>query len=277
MLYRLSSSYDGGYKIYFRSIWNYVDLIPAFLMLSFVSARMSGSSNTVFTKRESNFMSAVSLALWIKALYFLRIKPWSAFLVRMIFQCIMDVRVFGAIFLFSILAFANSFYILGRQLFPAAEGEEASRLLADEVPSFKCTPEEPAAPMFANYFQAVMYTYKTSMGDWDTDAFGENNNSVAFLWVFWVGTTTIALIVLLNLLIAIVSETFGEIMATAEENNYQEKAKIIRDLQSTRIVKIKAQERFLCAAYAPYLKTKEAEVILVQCSGRGKGADKMRP
>ena len=257
MLYRLSSSYDEGYKIYFRSLWNYVDLIPAFLMLAFVSARMSGSSTTEFTKRESNWMSAVSLALWIKALYFLRVFPWSAFLVRMIIQCIMDVRVFGAIFLFSILAFANSFYILGRQLFPAAEGIEASRLLADEVPSFKCTPEDPPAPLFSNYFQAVIFTYKASMGDWDTDAFSENNNSVAFLWVFWIGTTTIALIVLLNLLIAIVSETFGKIMATAQENSYQEKANIIRDLQSTRIVKIKTQERFLCAAYAPYLKSEE--------------------
>jgi len=79
-------------------------------------------------------MSIVSLALWMKALYFLRIFPWSAFLVRMIVQCIMDVRVFGAIFLYSLLAFANSFYILGRQVYPHPEGEDASLHLADEDP-----------------------------------------------------------------------------------------------------------------------------------------------
>jgi len=180
-------------------------------------------------------MSVVSFALWMKALYFLRVFPWSAFLVRMIIECIKDVRVFGAIFLFSILAFANSFYILGRQLFPEAAVTKASRLLAD----VKCLPVDAPSPMFSSYYEAVMYTYKTSMGDWDTDSFGSNNNSAAFLWVFWIGTTTIALIVLLNLLIAIVSETFGEIMATAEENSFQEKATIIRDLQSTRIKPIK--------------------------------------
>jgi len=43
------------------------------------------------------------------------------------------------------------------------------------------------------------------MGDWDTEAFGENHNSTLLLWCLWVGTTVIALIVLLNLLIAIVS------------------------------------------------------------------------
>jgi len=226
LIYRLSTSYHEGYKIYFSSMWSYVDLVPPILMLIFLGNKFTGQTKG-FTQQDSQFMSIVSLALWMKALYFLRIFPWSAFLVRMIIQCIIDVRVFGAIFLFSILAFANSFYILGRQVYPHPEGEDAS--LHGELP----------APLFSSFSYAVMYTYKTSMGDWDTEAFGENHNSTLLLWFLWVSTTAIALIVLLNLLIAIVSETFVEIMATAEESTYQEKATIIRDLQSTRIIPIK--------------------------------------
>jgi len=42
LLYRLSTSYDEGYKIYFSSLWNYVDLVPACFMLAFVSNRFTG-------------------------------------------------------------------------------------------------------------------------------------------------------------------------------------------------------------------------------------------
>jgi len=48
-------------------------------------------------------------------------------------------------------------------------------------------------------------------------------------------------------------------METAEESTYQEKATLIRDLQSTRINPIKTQERFLCAAFTPFLKKVETE------------------
>jgi len=36
LLYRLSTSYDAGYKIFFKSIWNYFDLTPPILMLIYI-------------------------------------------------------------------------------------------------------------------------------------------------------------------------------------------------------------------------------------------------
>lgn len=182
-------------------------------------------------------MSVVSLSLWMKALYFLRMFEWSGFLIRMIFLCIYDVRVFLSIFVGSILAFANSFYLLGRKVASNAgsSSETATERLLDDADSTCTCPaaavEESTTDktMFASFYQACIYTYKASMGDWDTDAFADGI-SPALLWFFWIMVTFCAMIVLLNILIAIVSETFGQVMSTSSENSYKEKAIIIRDI-----------------------------------------------
>ena len=42
LLYRLSTSYHEGYKIYFSGMWNYVDLVPAILMQIFLGNKILG-------------------------------------------------------------------------------------------------------------------------------------------------------------------------------------------------------------------------------------------
>ena len=53
--------------------------------------------------------------MWAKALYFLRIFAAFAYLIRMIVQVCIDMKVFMFILLVVIMAFADSFYGLNRE------------------------------------------------------------------------------------------------------------------------------------------------------------------
>ena len=212
-------------------------------------------------------MSLACLGLWFKALYFYRVFQWSGFLIRMVFLSIWDIRIFGAIFLLVIMAFGNSFYLLGRQINPnptiietaarclgGSVEPKTSRCLGGEVVEAAVSDEPLPDPLFPNYFQAVMYTYKAALGDWDTDGFGENNNSNVMLWFNWILVTSFAMIVLLNVLIAIVSETFFRVNETAKENSFREKAIIIRDLQNASYTESDNHQRFMLVTFDPFLR-----------------------
>lgn len=61
-----------------------------------------------------------------------------------------------------------------------------------------------------------MYTYRLILGDFDTEAFGDV--SVLLVWILFTICTLVVMIVMLNLLIAIVSETFAKVISNAESS-----------------------------------------------------------
>jgi len=247
---RLIRYYRHGHKIYLKNLWNYFDLLPQFLILIFVGYRRTEKRDSEpLSAFDSQILSIICLCIWVQSFSLLRMFEWSGYFVRMIILCFWDVRVFGAIFFGAMIAFGNSFFLLGRQLNPMDKDVEGRILQDAEAPE----------PMFPNFFQAVMYTYKAAMGDWDTDAFGADNNSRVLLWFNWLLVTIVALIILLNLLIAIVSVTFEDVMNTAAENSYYEKAKIIRDLQSAYLEMPTTQDRFPIIAFYPFLGEVDVE------------------
>ena len=71
---------------------------------------------------------------------------------------------------------------------------------------------------FESVFDAFVHNYKTSMGDWDTDIYGDSNTyrEVVFFWIIWFLNTILNLIVMLNLLIAIISTTYERVTEKAK-------------------------------------------------------------
>jgi hypothetical protein len=63
------------------------------------------------------------------------------------------------------------------------------------------------------------------LGDFDTNAFGEI--SVGYVWVLFILCTVFNMIIMMNLLIAIISESFANVTAFAEQASYREMADII--------------------------------------------------
>lgn len=94
---------------YFRSFWNLIDLISLILNLVTIILDLV-NQNTL----DSNSVGAVAvLLMWMKLFYFLRIFSSTAHLIRMIIEIISDMRYFVLVLMLAVLAFGNSFYILG--------------------------------------------------------------------------------------------------------------------------------------------------------------------
>jgi hypothetical protein len=78
------------------------------------------------------------------------------------------------------------------------------------------------------------------LGDFDTSAFGEV--SVLLVWVLFLLCTVFNMIVMLNLLIAIISETFAKVTAMADNAAYQEMAAMIAE--NNYLVPLSKQESY---------------------------------
>ena len=59
------------------------------------------------------------------------------------------------------------------------------------------------------FLGAIAYVYRMVLGDFDTDSFGEV--AVPYVWVLFLLCTVFNMIIMLNLLIAIISESFSRI------------------------------------------------------------------
>ena len=76
------------------------------------------------------------------------------------------------------------------------------------------------------------------IGDFDTSAFG--TVAVPVAWILFVMCTIFGSIVMLNLLIAIISDTFSRVTENADQAAYQEMAKLIDENQYLIPIKVRA-------------------------------------
>jgi hypothetical protein len=110
-------------------------------------------------------------------------------------------RYFVLALLIAIMAFANTFYILGKN------GEE----------NFAGS----------SIFDSFIYTYRMAFGDFDTDNFDTEDE--ALIWILWFINTLIVLVILLNLVIAIMGDTFDRVQETQESTMLKEFTNIMRE------------------------------------------------
>ena len=94
-----------------------------------------------------------------------------------------DIRIFIYIFFLTIIGFGNGFYLLSK-----SNKNEDDRFI-DSFP------------------MAIMYVYRMALGDFDTEKFG--NEAVFLVWIIFILSTLLIMILLLNLLIAIMGNSYG--------------------------------------------------------------------
>ena len=116
----------------------------------------------------------------------------------MIVQVTTESRFFLLILIISVMGFANAFWIV--------QGD--SDRFTDN-----------------NLSLAFIYSYRTGIGDFETDDFQRRHE--VLVWLIWLGSTFFNLIILLNMLIAIMGDTFGKIQETAESNTYRSLCEIM--------------------------------------------------
>ena len=96
--------------------------------------------------------------------------------------------------LIAVVGFGNTFYIL------------AVNIVDENMESVG-----PADPFTGNYGLAAIYSYNAGLGDHDTSAFSTSNEPW-LLWIFYILITVLIQIVMFNLLISIMGDTFDKVM-----------------------------------------------------------------
>jgi hypothetical protein len=190
---------------YLSSVWNYSDLLPPILIIIVVSLKLNTYYNNDFQPDNIIYTihSLATLLMWMKLLYFLRIFRSTGYLVRTLTDVIYDMKVFLLILFIVYFGFGEAFLRLSEK-------------------------SDPETQFIMNYAYCWVYAFRLSVGDNATDTFNDTIQPVT-LWILWVIAGILTNIVMLNLLISIISESFAKINEKSKEANYQERARIISE------------------------------------------------
>ena len=196
--------------LYLTDIFNYIDITSFSLNIYIIENAVQGNISEEDKAAYLRALNALAvLLLWTKSFYWLRLFGPTSFFVRMILEVLKDIRVFMILFVLILMTFGNAMLIL-------SDGRET--------------------PLFKDYFETtylnvVLNQYELSLGEFDTDErftpASEGGDPIA--WGVFCLATLITQIVFLNLLIAIMGDTFERVTESREQSALVEKIRILAD------------------------------------------------
>ena len=80
---------------------------------------------------------------------------------------------------------------------------------------------------FTGYTGGVGYVYRMVLGDFSVDDF--DGIGTTYLWIIFILCTVLNMIIMMNLLIAIISESFANINSVSKQASYRERASMISE------------------------------------------------
>lgn len=174
---------------YIKDFWNIMDAISlvscAFYILLSLTTQETPSLNV---------LGAFScFLLWIKLFYWMRLfKAFSAF-IRIITTIIADVQVFLVMLLMCLSAFANVLLILDDNRVNANQSMIVESYIG-------------IAPI-----DALLHAYLTGLGEFGMDNYSDGDKY--FTWIMFLFATLLVQLIFMNMLIAIMSDSFARISA----------------------------------------------------------------
>ena len=142
-----------------------------------------------------NIQMFTALCIWFRFLLYLRTRKRFSWLIRMITECVKDMFYFLIIFFIGVVAFADAFLSIDAKISIKAGTETESEEDQDFYEKY-----------LYEYVEAVKYSFFAALGNIDLELNYDNVD-----WLIIVFLCIFNIIVLLNLLIAIISETFSNI------------------------------------------------------------------
>lgn len=140
--------------------------------------------------------------MWFKLLQFFRIFKSYGYLTRLLMMVISDMSTFLVVLFITIVAFSDTFLTLSNG-----------------------NPEH--EKFVYSFTDSIIYVYRIVLGDFDVSKFGQV--AVPLCYGLFILCTIFNTIVMLNLLIAIISETFSHVKENAVNASYQEMAAMIAE------------------------------------------------
>jgi len=159
------------------------------------------------------FAAVACFLLWLKFFSYLRIFNKFSSFIRMIMEMFKDMSIFLAMLLLGILSFANTYYVLDQITYDEIKAQ-------DEKDFVNVTG--------GSAWDSIMYTYRMGLGDFDTDPYNDSNYMPLY-WALFISCTVFIQILLLNLLIAIMGDTFERVQEMKEQAQLRECCSLIAD------------------------------------------------
>jgi len=204
--------YLAGFGKYLASPWNYLDNIPLVL----ITLSLFFRTLDLEPQYERPLNAVACFFMWIKFLYFWRLFRKTSKFISMIVAIIGDLKVFLLVFLVTLTAFGNALYIMSNNN-PVCDAE------CEQLPP----KERPPGRFIGSFFDSIFFAYRMSLGDFDTGDLG----SVNFLLVIvtFVVATLFLTIMMLNILIAVISDSYARVESTSLEEMYKNFADLIAE------------------------------------------------
>jgi hypothetical protein len=189
---------------YFGVFWNMLDWAVYVLASSLLPLQIAGCGSAC-----TFAATCTMVAAWCKLLYFLRALESTGPLIKMILRICSDMRWFLLILLIVMIAFAIPFYI---QLHEQLEDYTANYV-------------------FQTMFAMMLGGFELKNDD--EEYFFNEAIHPSLTWALFVLYMSAVMIVMLNLLIALMSDSYAAVKAQTEQEFLLERARIIVELERT--------------------------------------------
>lgn len=182
---------------YFSDFWNCVDTLRSWIVIAYTLMVWLGFFNISKTQgTDERFMLAVLLFIsWVRGITYFRINASTRYLTKLLFQVLTDIVPFLIILFYSAVAFGLMF-----------------RSFDDNIST--------------DYFPSLTYSWLIILGNWD------NPTNPDFLSLIMFFATLLNPIISLNLLIAILSDTFERVSEDEVIADGQELAGMIIEIET---------------------------------------------
>lgn len=169
--------------------------------------------------------SIAVILMYFKLFYWMRLFGSTSYFIRMIIDTFVDIQWFVLLFFMILFTFGNAIYILNYNRTPTPE--EMANLPEDYEPPMLIVEHFPGAAI-VNIF---INQYLLALGEFEgKDNFDEEDS--AAVWIFFLLATFITQITFLNMLIAIMGDTYAKVTETKDQSALSERIKILADYVS---------------------------------------------
>lgn len=163
-----------------------------------------------------------TLCLWIKVLDWCKLFGPTSFFVRLISETIYDIRYFMIIFVVALMMFGMPLYILQLN-----RGEE-NNIVNETFGGFW-------------FLNAFYNQYMLALGEFNIDNYGDGPQTY-LCYLFFLSATFFTQITFLNMLIALMGDTFAKVMEQKEQFGLQTKLAIMSDYTALVLDKTQTQD-----------------------------------
>jgi len=203
---------------YITDPWNFFDLMSAIMnacYLIMINTCALTESTTYFSVGSVRTVGGLAaFLLWIKMFYWLRLFKSTAYFITLIFQTAKDIKPFMTLILLILFAFANFFFILNNNtpqnpVYAKTHPKADFHYVDDYLKGY-------------DVINAIIAMWLLALGEFDLDGTYSEGDSSFIIWLAFILATFIVLIVFMNMMIAIMADSFAKVGGEKEESALNE-------------------------------------------------------